>query len=257
MRPRLRAEVIRARRTPKSDLLEIQITTDITEVVNRAETALLAVPNGPYIFQRLQRLCLISHDGASPKWLRRPVGAPTIAYCTPDQLRERMSASAQWQKWDARTEDWVNALPPTWAVETLLGRLRWKFSILASVITSPTLREDGAIISTPGYDSDTGLFLDTQGVIFPPIPDHPTMDGVVRAVDDLKEPFADFPFAEEHDLSAALSATLSLAARPAINGNVPLFAVDSSTRGTGKGLLIDILYLTLRARCKKGVESAT
>jgi hypothetical protein len=55
--------------------------------------------------------------------------------------------------------------------------------------------------------------------------------------------FRDFPFAADHHRSAAYAAILSLLARYAIAGTVPLFAVRSTTRGAGKGLLIDVISM--------------
>lgn len=226
----------------------IRIIPDISTVVNAAERALLRLPNGPYLFQRLRQLCFIEHDGKAPRWLVRPFGAPTIAYCDAGQLRERMSIAAHWRKYAERTKEWQPALPPDWAVQTLLGRRRWEFPMLRDVITAPTLRQDGAVISAPGYDVDTGLFLDTQGLAFPPIPEHPSIDDATEAILALGDIFADFPFAAAHGRSAALAALCSLLVRPAITGNVPLFAVRATTRGTGKGLLIDTISITATGR---------
>ena len=226
----------------------IRITTDITTVVNAAESALLRLPHGPHLFQRLQRLCFIAHGGKSPRWLVRPLDAPTIAYCDVGQLRERMSLAADWVRYAERTHEWKSALPPEWAVQTLLGRLFWEFPLLSEVISAPTLRQDGMVISTPGYDADTGLFLDTQGIPFPSIPEHPSIDDATEALVALGDIFADFPFAAAHGRSAALAALCSLLVRPAITGNVPLFAVRATTRGTGKGLLIDTIAITATGR---------
>lgn len=219
----------------------IRITTDITHVVDEAERALFSLPETLTLFQRTQRLCCVTHEATPPKWLRRPPGAPTITPCSSAQLRERMSQTAAWCKWTARSREWMPALPPEWAVETLHGRQRWTFPVLADVISSPTIRADGEIISAAGYDTETGLFVDTQGIPFPPTPMQPTRDDAVRAREALEAVFHDFPFAAPYGKSAAVAALLSLVSRPAIDGNVPLFLVRSSTRGTGKGLLIDAI----------------
>src|SRR5262249_48669378 len=88
---------------------------------------------------------------------------------------------------------------------------------------------------------ETGLFFDTCGVAFPSLPAHPTKDEAIDALSDLGEVFVDFPFAAEHDRSATLAATISLVARYAVSGCVPLFAVQSTTRGSGKGLLVNAI----------------
>ena len=62
------------------------------------------------------------------------------------------------------------------------------------------------------------------------------------------EVFVDFPFQHAYHRSAALAAVLSLVGRYAIHGNVPLFAVSASTRGAGKGKLVDAISLIATGR---------
>src|SRR5262249_39464729 len=86
---------------------------------------------------------------------------------------------------------------------------------------------------------ETGLYLDTSGVVFPLIPESPTWDQARAALEELREVFQDFPFAHPYDQSATLAAVLTLVARYAIRGNSPLFPVRATNRGSGKGLLVD------------------
>jgi len=51
-----------------------------------------------------------------------------------------------------------------------------------------------------------------------------------------------------HGLSCVIAALLSLVGRYAFAGNVPLFAVRSTTRGSGKGLLIDAISIIATGR---------
>jgi putative DNA primase/helicase len=101
----------------------------------------------------------------------------------------------------------------------------------------------------PGYDAATGLYLDTGGVNYPEVCSRPTLDDARSAIGLLQEAFCDFPWAhEQHDFSATLAALLSLVARYAIQGNVPLFAVRSTTRASGKGLLVDTISIIATGR---------
>src|SRR4029453_3596463 len=63
------------------------------------------------------------------------------------------------------------------------------------------------------------------------------------ALDILAEPFFDFPFKEGYHRCAALSAVLTLVGRFAIPGNVPAFAARAHTKGTGKGLLVNVIAM--------------
>jgi hypothetical protein len=104
------------------------------------------------------------------------------------------------------------------------------------VIESPTLRPDGTILDTPGYDQTTG-FLYEPNAEFSKVPSEPSPEELVTAIDALLDPFREFPFVAESDRCAVLAAILTLLGRPAIDGPTPLFAIRSTTPGSGKGLL--------------------
>src|SRR5207302_4096042 len=63
------------------------------------------------------------------------------------------------------------------------------------------------------------------------------------AVQVLLDPVSDFPFLNEAAKAAYVAAVLSLAARHAIPGPVPAFAIRSPTPGTGKSLLAGVISL--------------
>jgi hypothetical protein len=68
----------------------------------------------------------------------------------------------------------------------------FQFPVLHGVIHCPTLREDGSLLITPGYDPATGLIYDPQGLDLPTIPDRPTKQQAREALAILKEPIALF-----------------------------------------------------------------
>jgi hypothetical protein len=221
----------------------IQVTTDMTAVVDQGQAALVALPQAPILYQRARRLCVIARGVRPPKWLHRPPDTPVILESAPAHIMELLTQAAQWQKWDSRKQDWSPTLPPSWFVETLQGRNIWPFPVLEGIITAPTLRPDGSLITQPGYDPDTGLYLDTNGIAFPPVANGLTVDHARTAIGHLQEAISDFPFAEPWHFSAALAAMLSLVCRFTILGNVPLFALRANTRGSGKSLLADVISI--------------
>jgi hypothetical protein len=53
-----------------------------------------------------------------------------------------------------------------------LPPLEWGFPALQGIIEAPALREDGTIITTPGYDEQSRLFYaPADGLEVPEIPD--------------------------------------------------------------------------------------
>jgi hypothetical protein len=233
---------------PSSDMPVIQITTDMTAVVNATQAAILALPEGPYLFQRARQLCVIGREVRPPQWLHRPPQAPVILPAGMAHVRELATQAATWTKYDKRQKAWEPALPPTWVLETLYARPFWPFPSLEGIVCAPTLRPDGSVLATPGYDRATGLYLDLNGTTYPPIRARPTLDHARTAIGRLQEVFLDFPFAAPHHFSTVLAAVLSLVARYAIQGRVPLFAARSTTRGTGKGLAIDAISVIATGR---------
>jgi NrS-1 polymerase HBD domain len=227
---------------------EIRITTEMTKVVDATQQAILTLPGGPHVYQRARQLCRIARGCPPPKWLHRPPDAPVITLAGPAALRELANKGADYLKYDKRQKVWEPALPPIWAIETLQDRDAWEFPLLEAIVCAPTLRVDGEIIATPGYDADTGLYLDMRGIPFPEVKPRPGLDDARAALEILLEPFADFPFSKPEFSSAALAAVLSLVARPAIASPIPLFAVRANTRGTGKGLLIDTVVTAATGR---------
>src|SRR5262249_16102767 len=147
--------------------------------------------------------------------------------------------AATWAKFDKRSNKWEVALPPAFVVDTLLARTDFHVPVLEGLVFTPTCRPDGSLIDLPGYDGDTGLYVHPNGVAWLAIPVSPTFQDGHGALRRLRAVFRDFPFAADQHRSAVYAAILSLLARYAIAGNVPLFAVRSTTRGAGKGLLID------------------
>lgn len=220
----------------------IRITTEMQKIVDQGQTALLALPEAPVIFQRARTLCVIARGVTPPRWLHRPHDAPVILEASPARLRELVSQAARWEKYDARQEEWVSALPSSWFVETLQGRPAWPFPVLEGIIGAPTLRPDGSVLDTQGYDVSTGLWFDSNGTHYLALTNQPTIDDARNAVNTVRDVLRDFPFVGS-SFAAALSAVLSVVCRFTIGGCVPLFAARSTTRGSGKGLLIDVLSI--------------
>lgn len=130
--------------------------------------------------------------------------------------------------------------PPKWLYESIfhrheLGGIR----PITGIIQSPTLRADGSILQSPGWDEQTKLFLKPCAQLGH-IPDNPSRSDACTAASKILQAVADFPFRTESDRSAWLSLLLTLVARSCIAGNVPIFAVTANVPGAGKGLLVDV-----------------
>lgn len=144
---------------------------------------------------------------------------------------------------EKETDDGIERKPapaPKWLVEGVYTRGEFGVYVrtLAGVITAPTLRADGTILQTPGYDPRTGLLYRPNDT-FPRVADKPSRKQAHAAAVELLEVVKDFPFIADADRSAWLAYVLTLIGRTGISGCVPLFCHTSTTAGAGKGLGVD------------------
>lgn len=115
------------------------------------------------------------------------------------------------------------------------------FPHLSGIVTIPTLRRDGSIITEPGYDPSTALYYKPSRE-FPEPKKNPTRDDAIAALESLQEPMADFTFPMDCFKSSAIAAILTVMSRHILQ-NVPATPISSSTRGIGKGLLFSIITI--------------
>ena len=147
---------------------------------------------------------------------------------------------AEFQKYDARSEDWVRINPPAAVAKTLLSRRGfWKVRQVVGVITTPTMRPDGSLLTAPGYDAATRLHHVGDGMRLDPAVHNPTRADAERALATLNGLLAEFPFVSEVARSVALSALITPAIRGALTV-APMHAFRANTAGTGKSYLADV-----------------
>jgi hypothetical protein len=131
----------------------------------------------------------------------------------------------------------VDRNPPTSVLKQIMAKgADRKLKPLDAVITGPTVRLDGTVLSRPGYDPDLRLLLDPVEEVIPVIPEQPTLDDASRALNRLLLPFKDFPFVDALAHGALLSALLTAIVR-GIVPTAPAHAFDAPVQGSGKTLL--------------------
>jgi Primase C terminal 2 (PriCT-2) len=155
-------------------------------------------------------------------------------------MRDMLSRKICWQKWDGRAKAWSSIKPPMEVAQTVLGRKgEWLFPTIVGVISTPTMRPDGSLLLTPGYDPTTRLLLAAPPSL-PAIPDHPTRDDALAALTLLEDLLIEFPFVDEVSKAVALSAMITPVARGAFP-MTPTHVSRASIAGSGKSYLWDIV----------------
>lgn len=138
---------------------------------------------------------------------------------------------------------WEPYVPPLKVASHLLARPdRWTYPELVGVIEAPTLRKDGSLLVVEGYDPDSGLLFDANGIQFPEIKDQPTRADAEVALDFLKMPFKDFPFVNDASCAVALSAALTILVRRTLR-SAPAHGATAPTMATGKTLLLNTVSM--------------
>jgi hypothetical protein len=141
------------------------------------------------------------------------------------------------------TGSWSNAKadPPCWLSDRINAKAGERgLHELNGVITSPTLRPDGSLLASPGFDVATGLLL-LPGA-WPVIPERPTHAELVTAWKTLWTPYSEFPYASKADQSVCAAAILTALVRR-ILPLAPAFSFDAPAAGSGKTLLAECIAL--------------
>ncbi|WP_051844202.1 bifunctional DNA primase/polymerase [Streptomyces sp. NRRL S-813] len=122
---------------------------------------------------------------------------------------------------------------------TILGRRDWPLLPLRGIVTSPVVRPDGSLVTTPGYDRPTGLYLHPH-IPLRRLAPQVSAESVQKAKDIvLGQMLADFPFVDASDRAQYLGALLSPIIRPYVPGPTPVVVITSTSQASGKTLLKD------------------
>lgn len=154
-------------------------------------------------------------------------------------LRDLLARVARWEKFNIRKKEWVAADPPGDVAPTILSRYgEWSFPVVVGVITTPTLRPDGAIFSDEGYDPATRLILVAPPEL-PPIPGEPSRDDALAALAFLESLLEEFPLIDGPSLSVALSVMITPVVRGAFPV-APMHIARAPVAASGKSYLFDV-----------------
>lgn len=164
---------------------------------------------------------------------------PAILPVTPAMLARAMGKVATWRRTN-RQGEMIRIEPPRDVVEQAASMVgEWPFQPLLGVIGTATLRPDCTVLSAPGYDAATGLFLHRPPAM-PEMIARPTKDDAARALVVLDGLLQDFPFENDISRSVAMSMLMTPVVRGALAEAVPMHVCTAPTPGTGKSYLSDV-----------------
>ena len=104
---------------------------------------------------------------------------------------------------------------------------------LKTITTLPYATPSGRIVTRPGWDSETCIFLHLPMDFSPRVPAKPTPEHVTHALSRMVRPWRSYRFATADDAASMLTAVLMALSRPALR-LCPAFLADASQQGSGK-----------------------
>ena len=218
---------------------------ELPAVSDRAEEVLLH-DGGVPLYERgtlLVRMVRAPAPTVRQGFEKKGLGPLILLAVDPPYLVDRLTRGANWLRWDGRAKQFKRVDCPEKVARTVLAREGFRNAPqLVGILSAPTLRPDGSILEKPGYDPQTRLYLDPGSVTFDPIPQEPTRDDAIAALEVLKDLIKAFPWVADSDRSAALAAILTALVRKSLRTS-PLFAFRAPKMASGKSLLVDVVSL--------------
>lgn len=219
---------------------------ELHTMATAAENAILAA--GVAIYQRGNNLVRpVTREAAASHG--RTTLAAGLSEVTIPVLVDVLSAVADWERYDARAEAMVRTNPPRQVAEILLSRAGfWRMPVVVGVVTTPTMRPDGSILSKPGYDPVTRLYhaADPSLKLHPAV-QNPSRADAEKALELLSGLLTGFPLVDEVSRAVALSGLIT----PTVRGAIPVAPMHlfrAPTAGSGKSYLADVVSVLLTGR---------
>ena len=169
------------------------------EMVERSQAAL--VRGGADIYQgasRLVRPVRVSVPAATPAGSteKRETVVARLDGINEPWLRAELTRHINYVKWDKNERPSGSGVPDGLASAMLNGQGEWRFLTVTGIITTPTLRRDGSVLATEGWDAATGLLVLGPLPEMPPVAAKPTKDDALKAVKWFEDLLVEFPFVD-------------------------------------------------------------
>ena len=211
--------------------------TELGHIVRRCAAAL---GKAGIVLQRAARLIRVAHNDEGTLLLRE-IHKHTLRVMIPEVVElTKVKKAAEYEIGAPdKLVDVLWSSPMTWD----------NVPVVKGISQCPVLRRDGSVWDTPGYDSVSGWYYDPGVAVYPKGPERPTIADAIAATSLVWEHvLKDYRFVKPEHASVALAIPLTVLGRSLFDGPSPLFLVDSSTRGSGKTLLIKSWSLVVSGR---------
>ena len=166
--------------------------------------------------------------------IQQTVSGPVVRQFTVASFRSRLHRIANFWRYLGDTR--ILCPAPATAIAGLFDQGPINEPVLDGIIPHPVLTPDGSrLVDSPGYDEETGLFLDLC---------HLTPMAAADAVAELDRLFTDFPLETDHDRAGLYAMLLTPIIRPAV-ATAPMMLVTKPQEREGASLLTTLVGLIL------------
>jgi hypothetical protein len=181
------------------------------------------------IFQRGGKIVKVDVDSRT--------GEINITELYAEEIHRILSSRSCFLKLNSKDKWDYCDLPSHYSTSLYKGRRYQHLHELRGIAMQPYLRPDGSLITTPGFDQDTGIFSDFKesDAFFPPA--EPTKKDAENALQGVLNLLIEFPFKTEEDRSAAIAGILTAVIRPSLS-HAPMFHCNASQISSGKTYLM-------------------
>jgi hypothetical protein len=213
---------------------------ELASAVAASEAALVKASAG--IYQRGGQLVRVAHlDSTSDLGcIDRVVGTPVIIPITREYLLLTLSRHIDFARYDERKKSLRSIDPPAAVASLLLSAAgNWKFSELRGIVSAPTLRANGSLLSQTGYDPASGLLLFNDNAAWTAIDERTSRATALGALGELADALSEFEFAGRPtgaSAAAAVAAIVTACLRHALP-IAPAFGLNAHKPGSGKTTL--------------------
>jgi hypothetical protein len=191
---------------------------------------------------------LINHAGEA-SFVRFPVGdAPELVPYNSSTMWQYLAARCAkffrvTDKSDKPVESPITHISQT-VIDTIRGNPRGIAHIVNGIVQVPVLRPNGTVLTTPGYDSKTGIIYHPDPKLYiPEIPLHPDQAAIAAARDLVLDVIGDFPFADSASRANMVALMFTPMIRSAIDGVVPVALINATNPGSGKSYLAHVVSI--------------
>ena len=196
------------------------------------EAAEIEIASTNQYFQSGGVIVSVHRDPKTKQTVVRPLTQPGLAML--------LSKRCIWFRFSRSSNSYEVCDPPVRHITSLFDAEYYlHLKPLIGVARQPYLRSDGSLVTTPGYDDQSGIYGDFDPKKYSCI-DRPTKEDALHALEVLRGLLNEFAFSNSCDETAALAGIVTATIRPSL-ATAPMFHITAPQVASGKSYLATVI----------------